>query len=152
WGDILGADFRGRARYSRHFNRPTGLDPHEHVWCVIDGVDPTGSATLNGQPLGEVPGYALPAEFEITSLLQERNELTLDIETPAANSPQTPRPGRDALPGGPIGEVRLEVRTGHFLHALSVWVSAEQRVPKLRVTGQIAGEAKSTPLAVVVQA
>lgn len=152
WGNTLGADFRGCVRYSRNFNRPTGLDPHERVWCVIEGIDPAGSVTLNGQALGCVAGYAMSASFDITLLIQDHNELTLDVEMPDSFQRATPRPGREHLPGGAIGEVRLEIRTGHFIEGLGVYPLDCADIPELHVVGEIAGEASSTPLAVVVNA
>ena len=29
WSETLGREFRGKVRYRRRFNRPSGLDPHE---------------------------------------------------------------------------------------------------------------------------
>ena len=70
----------GRAR--RVFHRPTGLEPHEAVILVIEkpdstGLDSTDAVTLNQESLGSV-GRA-GAEFDITGLLQEQNELLIDI-------------------------------------------------------------------------
>jgi hypothetical protein len=114
WGLTLGADFRGRVRYSRRFGLPTNLEPHEQVWLVAEGVDYSGTLELNGTALGEVTGYiGPPAEFNITRILSERNVLVFEIELanyePGATVPH--RPGREHLPGGPIGEVRLEIRS-----------------------------------------
>ena len=112
WGPTLGHDFRGRVRYLRRFGLPTNLEPGEQVWLVVEGVDYFGAATLNGTRLGELLGYVAPVEFEIGPLLAARNLLALDVELPAyaAGVSGPPRPGRQSLPGGPIGEVRLEIR------------------------------------------
>jgi hypothetical protein len=113
WGATLGNDFRGSVRYSRRFGLPTNLERHEQVWIVVDGVDYFGTVALNGTPLGELVGYRTPREFDIRTLLVERNLLTLAVELPlyeaGATAPQ--RPGREDLPGGPIGEIRLEIRS-----------------------------------------
>lgn len=109
WSETLGRDFRGRVRYRRRFNRPSGLDPHERVWLVVEGVDAFGAVALNGRQLGEARGYASPASFDVTELLQPGNELLLEVELPR-ESAGVLRPGRENLPGGPIGEVRLEIR------------------------------------------
>jgi hypothetical protein len=68
---------------------------------------------------------------------------------PASRADAPPRPGREKLPGGPIGEVRLEIRAAHFLEGLSVYATDESGGPKLRVCGRIAGEASGSPLAIV---
>jgi beta-galactosidase/beta-glucuronidase len=117
WGQTLGTDFRGRVRYVRRFGRPTNLDSAQQVWLVCDGVDLLGRCTLNGRTLGAIEGYRQAARFDITSELAERNELTIDVELPPLNyqAEQGLRPDRAGLPGGIIGEVRLEIATptGH---------------------------------------
>ncbi|HVX61650.1 MAG TPA: hypothetical protein VHC19_13640, partial [Pirellulales bacterium] len=152
WSETLGRAFRGRVRYRRRFNRPTGLDSHERVWLVVEGVDAFGQATLNGQALGEVRGYALPASFDVTELLAPNNELLLDVELPADAAPASNavRPGRESMPGGPIGEVRLEVRSSAYVERLAIWITAAERAARLHVSGRIGGAAAISPLAVVV--
>jgi len=116
WGSTLGGDFRGRVRYLRRFGIPTNLEPHDQVWLVIEGVDYFGAVSLNVQPIGEVVGYQSAREFDIRHLLADRNLLTLEIALPrfdagGATGAQADRPGRADLPGGPIGEIRLEIRS-----------------------------------------
>jgi len=113
WGPSLGADFRGRVRYRRRFGRPTALEPHETVWLVLAAVDPAGDVSLGGQRLGRA-GPAEPAEFEITALLQERNELIVEVDLPLLEpeAERALRPARCGQPGGLVGEVRLEIRAG----------------------------------------
>ncbi len=41
---------------------------------------------LNGRPLGEVRGYALPAGFDVTERLLARNELEIVVEVPPRNA------------------------------------------------------------------
>ena len=112
WGATLGTDFRGRVRYTRRFGLPTNLGPGETVWLVVEGVDSFGSLALNNVSLGEMTGCQRIAEFEITDLLAPRNLLQFDVELPCCESPAAApdRPGREHLPGGPIGEVDLEIR------------------------------------------
>ncbi|HWB10371.1 MAG TPA: hypothetical protein VG826_14160 [Pirellulales bacterium] len=148
WGATLGAGFRGRVRYRRSFNAPATLDPHERLWLVVEGADTRGVVWVNGTRLGDVLGYALWSVFEITHLLGPRNEISLEVELPAGEAPL--RPGREDLPGGPIGEVRLEVRSTVFIDGLAVFSCGERREPRLAVRGRIAGEATETPLAVVI--
>ncbi len=112
WGAALGGGFRGRVRYTRRFNLPTNLGPAETVWLVIEGVDSFGRLSLNGTPLGKMAGLEQIAEFEITQLMQPRNLLEFEVELPAYESPSAgpPRGAREGLPGGPVGEVDLEIR------------------------------------------
>ncbi len=111
WGRTLGADFRGRVRYVRRFGRPTNLAPGQTVWLVCDGVDLAGSASLNGRPLGEMTGSQAATRFDVTAELAERNELVIVVELPPLDyrAEQASRPDRVGLPGGLIGEVRLEI-------------------------------------------
>ncbi len=111
WGESLGADFRGRVLYTRTFNRPTGLDEGQRVDLVVEQVDAFGVVSLNGQPLGEVGLSDTAPRFDITALLQPHNELRIEVELPRLTADSAPlvRPGRENLPGGLIGEVRLEI-------------------------------------------
>ena len=108
WSALLGRDFRGRVRHQRFFHCPTGLGAGERVWLVCDGATDSAVVTLNGQRLGEIAGAAAAARFEVTELLQLRNELLIDVSFPAELSPD------DAIHdrcGGLTGEVRLEIYT-----------------------------------------
>src|SRR5688500_9616695 len=84
-GAALGDDFFGRVRFTRRFGRPSGLASFERAWLVIEGVDAQGSVSLNGTPLGEVPGYAVPAAFDVTARLLPRNELEIVAEAMPEN-------------------------------------------------------------------
>lgn len=98
WEKVLGADFIGTARYTRHFNRPTGLDPHERVWLCCAGARQRASIQLNGQPIGEC-AHEQGAQIDVTELLVPRNTLVIDVTTDVVDPP-----------GGLTGEVRLEIR------------------------------------------
>jgi hypothetical protein len=147
----LGAGFRGVVRYSRRFNPPASLDAHERLWLVVDGVDARGTVSLNGTRLGEVEGYAVQTSFDITSLVAARNELELDVELPADGpAGALPlRPGREAMPGGPVGEVWLEVRSEWFIERLAIWSVADP-LPAFVASGRLAGAPTGTRLAVVI--
>ena len=126
WDSTLGSAFRGRVRYRRRFNRPTGLEAAERVWLAIDGVDACGSYALNGQSLGTIAGYALPAASDVTDLLAAANVLEIDVElapSMASGSPQSNphRPGRERRAGGAIGDVRLEIRGPAHVEGLAVY-------------------------------
>jgi hypothetical protein len=111
WGPLLGSGFRGRARYLRRFNRPTNLAAGDRVLLVVEGVDAWAAAALNGAELGTISLGELPVRFDITPHLRPRNELSIDVELPrlTAESPPLARADRGDLPGGLIGEVRLEI-------------------------------------------
>ena len=98
WADAGLAEFRGRVRFRRRFGYPGRIDAHERVWLTFAGVDAVAEVRLNGHFLGRHEG-ADPFEFEVTALLQARNELIVDVEAPAGN-------------GGLWGEVAMEVRCG----------------------------------------
>ncbi len=111
WGDSLGPDFRGRVRYQRRFGSPTGLSSGDRVELVVEAVDARGRVSVNGTSLGEIYFADPPARFDITARLLPSNLLIVEVELPrlSSESPPLPRPGRDGLPGGLIGEVRLEI-------------------------------------------
>ena len=129
WAAALGADFRGLVRFTRRFAQPTGLTAATRVWLAIDDVDWQARLALNGHDLGCIqlagstpsplllaapsPGLAVvcPARFDITSLLQPRNELVIEVLLPAveAGAARFSRPRREGQPGGLIGLVRLEI-------------------------------------------
>lgn len=152
WGESLGPNFRGRVRYRRSFHRPSTLDPHERLWLIVEGADARGAVSLNGIHLGNIDGYGLWASFDVTAIIDGRNEIALDVELPAsstgANAPL--RPGRDALPGGPIGEVRLEVRSQWCIEPLAIWSLPDDAQRRFAVRGRIGGEPTEAPLAVVI--
>ena len=108
-GRGIGRDFRGRVRHVRAFGRPTRLEPGEQVWLVVSAVDLAGTAELNGQPLGPLAGFREPTRFEVTDRLAERNELVIEVELPPLAEADEQRLRRAGLPGGLIGEVRLEI-------------------------------------------
>jgi len=110
WSATLGHDFRGRVRFTRHFNCPTNLDAEERVWLAFDGVDYQAQVLLNDHKLGWVQGYERPRRVEITTKLQPHNLLLVEVSLPASvfRDPDA-RPGRAGAAGGLIGEVRLEI-------------------------------------------
>lgn len=108
WTETLGADFRGTVRYTRTFHQPTGLEPGQQVWLVIEGVTSSGAVTLNDTRLPDCGSTAHDSQVdspfwrqEIQHLLSANCQLIIDVTHPL-----------DAeLPGGLTGEVRLEIQT-----------------------------------------
>ena len=112
WAELLGHDFLGRVRYTRKFNRPTNLDPHERVWLTFDGVDHRASVTLNGTRLGQLAGCARSARFDVTDLLELHNTLVVDVTLDRDTfHDQSLRGARAGKAGGLVGEVRLEIES-----------------------------------------
>jgi len=109
WGDWLGVDFRGQVEYRRSFNRPTGLEPNQLVWLVVEQVDFHAEIFLNDQRLGHLTFGELPQgqpfRIEIGGLLELSNILRLEIQV----APESNRVDRVGLAGGLIGSVRIEI-------------------------------------------
>lgn len=110
WGESLGPDFRGRVQYRRRFNRPTGLLPAQRVDLVLAGVDARAKVLLNDRPLLEIPPGGEPARIDVAARLQDRNLLVVEVELPRWEEGVARPAGREHLPGGLYGEVRLEIQ------------------------------------------
>ncbi len=110
WSAVFGGDFRGRVRYRRTFQMPTGLDEGQRVWLVVEPPRSCGTVSLAGDLLGTIGPSNPPGRYDITEWLRERNHLDIVVEHPPlddatlANDDITTR-----LPGGLVGEVRLEI-------------------------------------------
>ena len=110
WSGILGADFLGRVRYERNFQKPTGLDRGERVWLVIEPPRSRGIVELNRKRLGEVFWGGTVGRFDITQLLDDHNRLEIVVSHPALDDAQTANDdSKTSFPGGLVGEVRLEI-------------------------------------------
>jgi beta-galactosidase/beta-glucuronidase len=96
WSEGGLVEFAGRVRFRRRFGYPGRIDADERVWLTFGGADERAEVWLNGRPLGQHEG-AGAFEFEVTSLLQRRNELVVEVESLTTA-------------GGLWGEVALEVR------------------------------------------
>ncbi len=110
WCETVGPDFLGVVRYSRNFNRPTNLEEHERVWLVVEPPRSCGRVRVNGEFLGYVRFDSAAGRFDITRLLKEHNSVGIDVEHPELDDHGNV-PDQDSLqvPGGLIGEVRLEI-------------------------------------------
>jgi hypothetical protein len=120
------ADFAGRVRFRRRFGFPGRIDTFERVWITCAGVTATADVSLNGRQLGHC---ANAFDFEVTSLLQVRNELIVDVEGPADS-------------GGLWGEVALEVRCTAYLKDIVTKYQKEDQNARLQVSGQVVGTAE----------
>ena len=95
--------FDGRVRFRRRFGYPGRIDVYERVWLTFEGVADDAAIRLNDRVLERNAEAGATLEFDVTSLLQARNGLVVDVEGTAER-------------GGLWGEVALEVRVGHGRH------------------------------------
>ncbi|HEX4415628.1 MAG TPA: hypothetical protein VH107_18490 [Lacipirellulaceae bacterium] len=98
WSATLGSDFLGRVRYVRPFHKPTGLEPGERVFLVVEAARTDAAVTLNRKSLGQVRRDGAPLRVDVTELLggDERLEIVVEHAT-------------EEDIGGLVGEVRLEI-------------------------------------------
>src|SRR5262249_18692589 len=111
----------GRGRCRRRFGYPGRIDSYERVWLTFTGVKGSAEVWLNGQSLGRGENAFA---FEVTALLQPRNELLLEVEV--------------AEGGSLWGEAALEVRCTAYLRDVRVW----QEQGRLHAEGQVVGTAE----------
>jgi hypothetical protein len=110
WSESFGLRFLGRVRYVRTFQKPTGLDAGERVWLVVEPPRSQVTARLAERTLGSVQANGPAGRFDITSLLADRNMLEIVVEHPMLDEQGHPTDAAAiGLPGGLIGDVRLEI-------------------------------------------
>ena len=108
WSDAFGPEFCGRVRYMRVFHAPPGLVPEERVWLVIEPQRSLARVMLAGETLGTIAATGPPGRWDITHRLSETNRLEIFVDHPALEDGNV-APGDTAMPGGLVGEVRLEI-------------------------------------------
>ncbi len=113
------------SRYRRRFGYPGRIDEYERVWLTFSGVDGPAQVWLNGQFLGR-HGTGGTFEFEVTALLERRNELVVELTSATVQ-------------GRPFGAVAMEIRCAAFLRALRAWPSFEGENAYLHVSGEVGG-------------
>jgi hypothetical protein len=89
------------ARLLRRFGLPTGIVPGDRLHFVLESSAPC-QIEINGQPLGNIAPSQRSSSFDVTALLNARNELVIVLEIPP----------RDFLPPAsscPVSDVRLEI-------------------------------------------
>jgi hypothetical protein len=103
---------------------PSRIDAEERVWLTLDHGSADATVRLNEQLLGTRPsnGYV---EYDVTRVIQRRNELFLEIE-------------RDCDSSEAVGDIALEIRRAAFLRNVAFQVDKDQH---LRVSGEVVGDA-----------
>ena len=97
-------NFCGAARLSRRFGCPSGLEPINRVFLVIDACQPLLRVSLAGVSLGPSVAAAGVKRYDITSLIEMHNQVDVDVERMSGDR------GHDN--SQPIlGEVWLEITT-----------------------------------------
>ncbi len=107
WQTLFGL-VSGHVRFRRRFGQPTNLDMDEHIFLVFEGVGDTARVSLGQRLLGVILRNQQAARFEVTSFLQPRNELIVDVEFDAEDDPHKP--------GGLWKPVALEIQRGTPQH------------------------------------
>lgn len=115
------AGYAGKVRLLRRFGFPGRIDSFERVWLVCDGFDGVARVALNDASLAD--NVRSRFAFEVTPLLQLRNQLEIDLE--AANDQ-----------AGLRGEVALEIRCQAWLEDVAI----ERSEGSLFLSGRIVGE------------
>lgn len=147
WDSTLGPNFHGRVLLRRRFGVPGQLDPHERVWLLVDLPGAGAQFRINGHQINASPETQLFHQFDVTDRLQSRNELELEIRRDAVS-----RSGQQEIGSAEprrFPDVRLEIRSSHFVDRLSVEVCATESDCKLHLSGRVVGDA-SDDLALVV--
>ncbi|MEY3206143.1 MAG: hypothetical protein RLZZ21_2474 [Planctomycetota bacterium] len=91
----------GSRIWVRRFGRPSGIEPGDRVWLVMD-VPPPADATLNGVALPLLPEATGAWRIDVTARLEPRNELVVPLDADGGGV------RRAALPAA-RGGVRLEI-------------------------------------------
>ena len=126
WKDGGLGTFQGKVCFRRRFGQPRQIDEHERVWLTFAGVDGRVVAHLNDQALAIPEIMPEPFEIDVTSLLNDRNELMVEIESSTGQ-------------GGIWGEVALEIRCTAYLRDLQIWTAVENEHLRLHVAGKVVG-------------
>src|SRR5262249_23775720 len=126
WGEGGLPGFGGRVLFRRRFGYPGRIDRHERVWLTFEGIQGTADVSLNGNPLGRHDRGPEPFEFDVTSLLNPRNVLAVEVEWPDDT-------------GGLWGEVALEIRGPVFLQGVRLWATLGGETATLHAAGEVVG-------------
>jgi hypothetical protein len=100
WQSLFG-DRGGRARFSRRFNRPTGLEPGDRIDLVLEGWGGSAEIVLNGEPLGTFDATDGETRIGITELLAAHNRVSILLDFAPVQA--------SGAPGGLFRPVAIEI-------------------------------------------
>ena len=90
----------GDVRWTRRFNRPTGLEPDDLVWLMIGGLPEDAAVHVNGAPVPGATGVSPvhgaledptcdtpvpPRQFDLTPVLAESNRIEILLKPQASS-------------------------------------------------------------------
>lgn len=119
WNNVDGQDGgndykRGTCHYQHTFSKPAFDPACEEVWLEFDGVNASAAVTLNGKPLCTHDGGYSTFRAEVTSFLQDENDLHVDVDN-SKNTNVYPQKADFTFYGGIYRGVRLiVVNKAHF--------------------------------------
>jgi hypothetical protein len=128
WETLGLAGFEGRVRFTRRFGYPGQIDSEERVWLTFADLACPCAVSLNGSLLVETASTTPWLELDVTSLLQPRNELRLEMTGPIRGEQ-------------PWTEVALEVRCLAFLRGVEIMTVPVEGQVELEVRGEVVGAA-----------
>lgn len=107
WGTLISvataaSPLPSPARLVRRFGKPTGLSPQDRLHLVIECTSADFQLELNGQELSNLVSSVGSFSWEVTPLVNPRNELVILLPIPSPKK----KPGDTSLP---LRDVRLEI-------------------------------------------
>jgi hypothetical protein len=123
----------GAVLFRRRFGLPRRIDEWERVWLTCAKVIGQASWRLNSMEVEMRPTPAGGPEAEVTSLLQDRNEVAVRLEGVGPES-------------GLYGEVALEVRCRAYLRGVRASAHPAEAGWVVRVVGAVISERSADPL------
>lgn len=114
-GQDGGNDYwRGTCIYRTHFAAPQFNSASHQVWIQFDGVNASAHVVLNGSPVCNHDGGYSTFRANITELLQDENELTVEVDN-SKNDRVYPQKADFTFYGGIYRDVSLMVVSkNHF--------------------------------------
>ena len=101
WQSIFG-DRSGTAEFRRKFHRPSNLESHETVILNFTEIRGLVAVWLNRHQLDEIVRTGPAVEVDVTSRLNEFNELRVEVAFDPRSEPN--------VSGGLYGPVALDIR------------------------------------------